>query len=72
MADNIEYDVEFQPWPDEAPMQVYLSCCQEWTDWNDDAFEMLGMQEDIQGRDLMTFTCPECNETHDSLVRRKF
>ena len=28
--------------------------------------EFLNIQEDFQGRDLLTYVCPECGEQHDS------
>lgn len=34
-----------------------------------DEIELINVQEDIQGRDLGTFHCTDCNQTFESYVR---
>lgn len=52
--------------------QVLLKCEKsgmtkyEWLDVEDVKF--LNIEEDVQGRDVMTFECPICGESHKSLV----
>lgn len=52
--------------------QVLLKCEKsamteyEWVDVEDVKF--LNIEEDVQGRDVMTFECPKCGESHKSLV----
>jgi hypothetical protein len=54
-------------WEDYAPKaHVILSCNRAYHDADD--VEFLDISEDIQGRDIMTFTCPVCGETHSSFV----
>jgi len=48
------------------PAIVKLSCTQDFE--SVDNVKFLNIEEDFQGRDLMTFKCPMCNETHKSLV----
>lgn len=45
-------------------IQVALSCNGDRVDEKDVTF--LNIEEDFQGRDLLTFTCPVCSETHKS------
>jgi hypothetical protein len=46
---------------------VYLECDKVWVSVDD--VEFLDIEEDFQGRDLMTFHCPRCDREHQSLVR---
>lgn len=52
--------------------QILLKCEKsgmtkyEWLDVEDVKF--LNIEEDVQGRDVMTFECPICGESHKSLV----
>ena len=46
-------------------IQVMLTCNGEWCPEEDVQFE--NIEEDMQGRDILTFTCPECGEQHKSL-----
>jgi hypothetical protein len=50
----------------ERPIQVYCKECQEWYNEKDTTF--VNIEEDIQGRDKLTFVCPEGHET--SSLRR--
>ncbi len=49
-------------------MSMYVKClkCGEYHSTKE--VEFLNIEEDIQGRDLMTFMCPVENEETDSLV----
>ena len=48
----------------ETPVYVTLSCTGERVD--EKTVEFLDISEDIQGRDLITFVCPECKKEHRS------
>jgi len=43
---------------------VILPCTGDKVPERDVEFE--NIEEDFQGRDLLTFKCPECGETHQS------
>jgi len=47
-----------------APVQVLLSCTKEWIDERE--VEVLNIEEDYIGRDVLTFKCPKCGEKHRS------
>jgi hypothetical protein len=51
--------------PYERRITVLLSCNGQRV--NEQDVEFLGIAEDIQGRDVLTFTCPICCEIHRSL-----
>ena len=44
---------------------VILSCTKEFIDESN--VEFINIQEDIQGKDILTFKCPKCNKQHESL-----
>jgi hypothetical protein len=44
---------------------VNLSCIQDKIDERE--VETIDIEEDFQGRDILTFKCPECGKTHRSL-----
>lgn len=46
---------------------VFCSECNEWYYAED--IEFLNIEEDISGRDLVTFVCKRCGEETISLVR---
>ena len=46
-------------------IRVYCSRCKEQFDENNVKF--LDIAEDFQGRDLLTFECPKCKTTQESL-----
>lgn len=48
--------------------KVHLECNGEWVDFQKVKFDDIA--EDIYGRDVVTFECPECGEFHKSLVTR--
>ncbi len=48
-------------WP---PIRVYCLECQEWIDEID--VEVTGIEEDFQGRDVLTFVCPDCKTDQKS------
>lgn len=48
----------------ERKVKVVLSCNGDYV--NEDEVEFLDICEDFQGRDKVTFVCPECGETHTS------
>jgi hypothetical protein len=45
-------------------VKVVLTCTREYCDEQD--VEFLDIAEDISGRDILTFRCPRCHETHTS------
>jgi hypothetical protein len=45
---------------------VYCAGCEEKVPVK--GVEFLNIEEDIQGRDIMTFKCNLCDETHKGLV----
>ena len=51
--------------PVERPIYVMLACTQDKID--ERMVKFIDIQEDIQGRDVLTFQCPKCNRTHTSL-----
>lgn len=48
----------------ERPIYVVQSCNGERVE--EVEVEFLGIEEDMQGRDRLTFRCPECHEEHTS------
>ena len=52
------------PYDYEPPVVVVLSCNGDKVDEND--VKTLNIEEDIQGRDLLTYVCPECGKEHKS------
>ena len=49
---------------DYAPIVVYCGKCDDWMAEGDTKFESI--QEDFQGRDLLTFKCPSCKTSQES------
>jgi hypothetical protein len=45
-------------------IRVFASCCSEWIDERDVHVE--NIEEDTDGADLLTFTCPRCGHSHRS------
>ena len=61
----MDYDDDFYDWEEYlAPIEVYISCLDKFIP--EDDVKMVNIQEDMQGRDLLTFICPECGEVHES------
>jgi DNA-directed RNA polymerase subunit M/transcription elongation factor TFIIS len=48
----------------EPAVQVVLSC--DGDRISEDEVEFINIEEDIQGRDRLTFKCPRCHENHTS------
>lgn len=48
----------------QRPVVVVLSCNQERVE--ETKVEVLDIEEDFQGRDLLTFRCPDCRQEHKS------
>ena len=46
------------------PIQVRLACTRELVD--EDSVKFEDIAEDMEGRDILTFTCPKCRELHQS------
>jgi len=53
----------------ESRYKVYCEWCQDWH--YVDEVEVLNVEEDIQGRDVMHYTCPITEQPTKSLVYRK-
>ena len=49
---------------DHVPIVVYCKVCDEWMAEIDTTFE--GIEEDFQGRDLLTFWCSICKTSQKS------
>jgi len=47
-----------------SPIVVFCTECSEWMAEGDTKFE--GIEEDFQGRDLLTFKCPNCKSIQTS------
>ena len=47
-----------------SPIVVFCKNCNEWMAEGDTKFE--GVEEDFQGRDLLTFKCPTCKTSQES------
>ena len=54
-------------WADLRPVTVYAECSRDWI--NENTVECVNIEEDFQGRDVVTFECPLCKATHKSLRR---
>lgn len=52
----------------DRPPTVYLSCLQLWEPLKDGALR--DVFEGMQGEDRVVFTCWNCNQVHESPVRR--
>ena len=48
-----------------SPIKVALSCSKDWI--SESRVKITDCSEDPFGRDVVTFTCPECGEVHNSL-----
>ena len=46
------------------PIVVFCKKCNEWIAENETKFE--GIEEDFQGKDILTFGCPDCKTTQKS------
>ncbi len=47
-----------------SPIVVFCEKCSEWVAEADTKFE--GIEEDFQGRDLLTYKCPYCKTSQKS------
>lgn len=45
-------------------IKVYCKKCKEWK--TETEVEFLNIEEDIQGRDVLTFNCPDCGSKNKS------
>jgi hypothetical protein len=55
---------EPEPEPPPVPITVLLACNGERVP--EGAVGFLDIHEDIQGHDVLTFTCPACGRSHES------
>ena len=51
-------------WKPQRFILVFCKKCSEWMGENETKFE--GNEEDFQGRNLLTFKCPDCKTTQKS------
>ena len=49
--------------------EVYCSKCKGW--YTEREVQFINIEEDMEGRDVMTFRCPKCNTEQCSLVRAR-
>jgi DNA-directed RNA polymerase subunit M/transcription elongation factor TFIIS len=61
MNRNSNYKNEIKP----RPCLVTLSCNKDRV--SEDAVKFINIEEDMQGRDVLTFECPICKQEHCSL-----
>lgn len=54
----------FEPF---GPRQIVVICQCSGDRVNENAVRMTNIEEDIQGRDVVTFQCPLCGQQHKSL-----
>lgn len=45
-------------------IQVILGCTKDWID--EDMVEFVDIEEDFEGRDVLTYKCPICDQIHRS------
>jgi hypothetical protein len=48
---------------------IYVRCSNCKENFDENKVEFLNIEEDMQGRDILTFGCPKCKETQKSLRR---
>jgi len=48
-------------------IRVLLECTGDWRD--ETTVQLLNIEEDMEGRDVVTFVCPACKQQHRSLRR---
>jgi hypothetical protein len=48
----------------QTPVRVILTCSNAWVP--EASVTVENIEEDIQGRDVLTFRCPQCGESHRS------
>jgi hypothetical protein len=60
-----EYDDYAREQASRCNVSVRLSCNGDLV--KEDKVESVDIREDFQGRDVLTFKCPECGKTHESL-----
>jgi hypothetical protein len=51
----------------EPSCEVYCSKCKLW--YGEEDIQFINIEEDISGRDVLTFVCKLCNTEQRSLVR---
>ncbi len=60
--DKGKFGLDYKP-----PVKVFAGCVGEWFDETD--AHIIGIEEDPEGRDRLTFDCPYCDHQHTSLRR---
>ena len=50
-------------------MSTIVACPTCQVEYKSNKVEFLNIEEDMQGRDLMTFRCPQCKEAVKSFIR---
>lgn len=57
----------YEDWvyPELRSCDVILTCTKEFI--SEDEVKFINIEEDMQGRDTLTFECPKCKEEHKSL-----
>lgn len=53
------------------PLVMFVKCTKCGEEHYSDEIEVENVEEDIMGRDVLTFVCPETNNTTESLVYSK-
>ena len=54
----------YEAYNERRPIMVYAKCAGQWINEADTEFR--GIEEDIEGKDVLTFKCPMCGEEHKS------
>jgi len=50
---------------EERPIKVKCKNCEEW--YNENLVKSLDIEEDFQGRDILTFKCHQCETVQKSI-----
>lgn len=56
----------YPPQREYVPAEVVLTCSKEFAPL--DKVKFVNIEEDMQGKDVLTFKCPRCGEQHESHV----
>jgi hypothetical protein len=51
-----------------GPVRLYVTCSACLTRFDNTQIDATNIEEDMQGRDLLTFQCPQCGEIVSSYV----
>ena len=58
-----------QPRTDISLHRIYVACSKCGNQYDEEKVESINIEEDIQGRNVLTFRCPICKKNAKSLRR---